>query len=200
MKQYHADSILDALKGSEGERNAALRFIYKESMMKQTVVQWICRNGGSKEEAEECFQDALVIFDRNVRNGKFSDHGSWQAYLFGITRYCWLERLRRRKPASLELLSIHLNGLAEHSFEKQVIEEERTGLLKQAIETLRGRCKQILILYKSGVSHEEIAQEMGFSNSEAAKKECYRCRLRFRKFLMQRPGLLKLIKDSFGND
>ena len=195
MTQMTAEELLLSLCGTAAERSLALRSIYADTALRQKVGKWVGGHGGSKEEAEENFQDALVIFDRNIRLGKFTGAGTWEGYFFGIARFCWLERLRHRKPATTELLPVHLDNKIE-SFELRFMEEERKAVLRQALENMGGRCNEILTPYKSGISYQEMAEQLGLSSADMAKKECYRCRQRFREYLLQRPELLKYLKDD----
>ncbi len=195
MKQMNAEELLRSLQGTEPERTLALRSIYADRVLRNKVESWVLNHGGSKEEAQEIFQDCLVIFDRNVRSKKYAGTGTWEGYFFGIARYCWLQRRRQHKPATTELLPLHLNETTK-SFEIQFMEEERKAVLRKALENMGGRCNEILTLYKSGISYQEMAGQLGLSNADMAKKECYRCRLRFREYLLQRPELLKYLKDD----
>lgn len=198
MNQISAAELTAWLCGSEAQRRQGLKRIYDDAEVRRKLAQWVQEHGGSKEEAEEVFQDALVIFDRNVRLGKFEGTGTWQGYFFGIARHAWLERCRRRKLPVTELLPAHLTEEAE-SFEHRFMEEERKTILRQALEAMGGRCKHILALYKISISYEEIAQQLGMSSADMAKKECYRCRQRFRNFLLQHPDLLDELKDDATN-
>jgi RNA polymerase sigma factor (sigma-70 family) len=199
MPPASAEELLKLLRGKDAERTLALRAIYGDVALRQKLAAWVRQHGGSNEEAEENFQDTLVIFDRNVRLNKYAGTGEWRAYFFGIARFCWFERSRRKKPAAVELQPAHLEEPAE-SFEQHFIAEERKTLLRQALETMGGRCKDILTLYKSGLSYEEMAPKVGMSSADMAKKECYRCRQRFREFLLRRPALLKQLKNDATDD
>ncbi|MBK8568208.1 MAG: sigma-70 family RNA polymerase sigma factor [Saprospiraceae bacterium] len=199
MKQKSIEELIRSMQGTEAERTLALRSIYANAELRDKVENWVLGHGGSREEAQENFQDALVIFDRNVRSNKYEGTGTWEGYFFGIARFCWFERRRRLKPATTELLPVHLDKKAE-SFEVQFMEEERKEVLRQALENMGGRCKEILTLYKSGISYQEMAEHLGMSSAEMAKKECYRCRQRFREYLLQRPDLLKYLKDDSTDD
>ena len=54
------------------------------------------------------------------------------------------------------------------------------------------RCRDLLRLYQLDHSMEEIARMMQYSNADVAKKEAYRCRMRFRELLENNPAFAAL--------
>ena len=65
--------------------------------------------------------------------------------------------------------------------------------MEKALDNIGVRCKKILRLKQLDHSLDEIANEVGLSSASMAKKEAYRCRIRFRKFLDDNPDWKDLI-------
>ena len=53
------------------------------------------QDGGTRDDAKDIFQDALIIFHRKVRSEEFVLTCAVSTYLFSICRNLWREELRR---------------------------------------------------------------------------------------------------------
>ena len=73
------------------------------------------------------------------------------------------------------------------------MEGEKRHFLDEALKQVGDRCRQILKLYSLRYSMEEIAQQVGLSSADMAKKENYRCRLKLKAFFDNNPGWLNLV-------
>ncbi len=57
----------------------------------------------------------------------------------------------------------------------RLLDEERRDVLGQLLNTIGERCRKILELWKLSYSMEEIAEQLGFSSADMARKAKYRC-------------------------
>lgn len=154
---------------------------------------FILNHGGKDEDCEDIFQEAFIIFDRNIRQGKYRGESSLSTYFMGIVRLLWLSTQRRKIP------NFGLNELGnEKSFDNieiEIIKEEEKKVLYDALGLLGEKCKDLLLLTGITTSNEEIAQIRGYSSNEMAKKEVYRCREKFRNFIKEHPYLDNFLKS-----
>lgn len=186
--------MLQALLGTEKQRNMAMFFLYKHSGCREWVLQHVCMEGGDKPAGEDVFQEVLIVFDRNIREGQFHGNSSMKTYFLGIAKQFWFNQ-KRRKQAVLDGREFSGSASAD-SPESKVLEQERVSLINQIMEALGEQCKRILALYKLSLSNEEIAQELNLSSPKLAKKYAYRCREKFRKYVLARKDIMDYLNLS----
>jgi RNA polymerase sigma factor (sigma-70 family) len=179
------ESLLAAIQGGGQAREEALRRIYLLPGLRETVARFVLDNGGSRSDAQDVFQEAFVLFDRNLREGRFEGKSALATYFAGIAKWRWVT-LRRQQGRYTELSPTQFDGEVE-SPENETLRAEHRDLLTQAMGQIGERCRELLRRYQLDYSMEEIAREMGYANAETAKKEAYRCRLRLREHLENNP-------------
>lgn len=167
------------------DREKALFHVFETLGWRSAVIAWIVQNGGNEQDGEDAAQETLVNFDRNIRQDVFKGNSTLKTYFMAIAKFYWYKKLRSRKPLE-ELLPQHYEASTD-SVEDRSIGEEKKRYLDQALGKIGSRCKEILKLAGLDFSMEEIAKTVGLSSAAMAKKEAYRCRMRFREFLEANP-------------
>lgn len=179
------ESLLAAIQGGGQAREEALRRIYLLPGLRETVARFVLDNGGNRSDAQDVFQEAFILFDRNLRERRFEGKSALATYFVAIAKWRWVT-LRRHQGRYTELSPAQFDGEVE-SPENETLRAEHRDLLTQAMGQIGERCRELLRRYQLDYSMEEIAREMGYANSETAKKEAYRCRLRLREHLENHP-------------
>ena len=178
--------ILIALKQVGAVREKTLEQIYKDEKLRKTVVAYVLHNGGTPQDAEDVFQDTLVLFDRQIRDEKFQGQSSWATYFVGIAKWRWVSLRRKFGRDSFEL-KIEYHDSPVESVEARVIEGEKRTVIDAVLSQIGTRCQQVLTYYKLSHSMEEIAELMNLSSPEMAKKVAYECRKKFKEFVLNNP-------------
>lgn len=185
--------ILEAIK--QGDDDRVLEQLYHGLYPK--VEHFIIQNSGSSEEAADIFQDAVLVFYKQVKKEKFNEAYTISGFIFTVSRNLWYNRVKRRNR------NITLNEETHDLPEDQnamddLITEEREANINQLLQYLEERCRTILIyaiFYK--MSMKTICQKLGFRSEDVAKTKHYKCKQKLLKFLNQNPSLKNLI---FYND
>lgn len=185
------EAIVSGIRSGAAARDRALRCLFLDRRLKGFIFGFVQKQGGNAQDAEDIFQDAIIILERQVREGSYRGAGSLGGYIQGIARKLWLRR-RSKNNRVQELQPGQEDGM-EQSPEAQFIAEERQRVIDEVLDKIGQRCKQILTLYKLKHSMEEIAEAMGFAGKDVAKNEAYQCRKRFRNFVNSRPDYLDLL-------
>ena len=185
------ETLANAIRNGGPQREAALQVIYQKPGLRETVIRFVQDQGGNREDALDVFQETLLLFDRNLREGRFEGRSSLTTYFVGIAKWNWLAQ-RRKRGRQTELLPDHYDGMVE-SPESDILQAEHRGWLEAALGRIGERCRELLRLYQLDYSMEEIAQTMRYANPDVAKKEAYRCRMRFRELLEQFPQWNELL-------
>ena len=179
------ESLLTAIQSGGQAREEALRHMYLLPGLRETVMRFVLDNGGNRSDAQDVFQEALVLFDRNLREGRFEGKSALATYFVAIAKWRWVT-LRRQQGRYQELSPAQYDGEVE-SVEAETLRSEQRELLTEAMSQIGERCRELLRLYQLDYAMEEIATKMGYSGADVAKKEAYRCRLRLREHLENHP-------------
>lgn len=183
--------LLAAIKQGNLDRDAALQRIYQDTKLKRSVIAYVTAHNGNVQDAEDVFQDSLILFDRQIREDKFQGQSSWSTYFVGIAKWRWLS-LQRKFGRNTELKSEHYDAHIE-SVEARAIENEKRDLIDEILSKIGNRCQTILKLYKLSYSMDEIASELGLSSPEMAKKNAYECRKKFKTYLTGNTEYLNIL-------
>jgi len=149
----------------------ALIILYKHLPM---VRKLVCTNGGTKEDAEDIFQEALIILCRKIKTGNFILTAKLSTYLFSVCRFLWNDQQRKQKIAVSDDNTDEI-PLADNL--PELIEQEKKAILaERALQVLGERCKELLLLfYHSSMKLKDIAVQMGYSSENTVKNQKYKC-------------------------
>lgn len=130
------------------------------------VKKYITANSGSADDAQDMFQDALVILCRKVNAQDFVLTAPLKTYLFSIVKNCWLQQLKQRRNAAL-ITELPANDESE---------EAAFMLAQAAFNSLGEKCRSLLTMfYFEKKSYQAIAETLGFGDDKTAKNQKYRC-------------------------
>jgi RNA polymerase sigma factor (sigma-70 family) len=146
------------------------------------VLKYILQHGGSHQDAQDVFQESIVILDKSIREGRFEGRSTVTTYFVGIAKWHWVT-LRRQRGRLTNYEAKEEESLTDGP-DVQVIQAEEREMLQNALNQLGGRCKELLTYYQLDYSMQEIAVNMQYENADVAKKEAYRCRNRLREVLV----------------
>lgn len=141
------------------------------------AIRKMVRNaGGNNQDAEDIFQEALIILCRKIRSGNFTLTARLSTWLYSVCRYLWKDELKKRNrqvPGDPEDL---LPPAEEAVIEAIVESEQHIRLAEKVLDELGDRCRELLILYyNSGLKLKDIASKMGYSSEATAKNQKYKC-------------------------
>jgi len=162
--------ILEAIRN--GSDHAAFVALYTHL---PKVAHLVRQNSGSKDDAKDLFQDALVIFHRKVRGEGFTLSSSISTFLFAVCRNLWREELRRRNRT---LTNWKLEDAADEPADLTALlaREGEYSVAEKALKSLGEKCLDVLKRFY--VLHEPlqaIAKTLGFAGEGAAKTRKYKC-------------------------
>ncbi|MBK7937420.1 MAG: sigma-70 family RNA polymerase sigma factor [Lewinellaceae bacterium] len=179
------ETLLSAIRSGGQARENALRYLYLLPGLRETVARFVLDNGGNRSDAQDVFQEAFVLLDRNLREGRFEGKSALTTYFVAIAKWRWVT-LRRQQGRYTEISPAQYDGAVE-SPEAETLRAEHRELLAGAMGQIGERCRELLRLYQLDYSMEEIAGKMGYSGADTAKKEAFRCRMRLREVLENDP-------------
>lgn len=82
---------------------------------------YILKNGGTNEDANDVFQDALVVLYKKLQLPDFKLTASINTYLHAVAQNIWMQELRRQKRIPIEKSSV-----MKTEFEYRLFEQKET--------------------------------------------------------------------------
>ncbi len=147
------------------QREAFFMRLYKKAF--PIVARYIARMGGTLEEAQDIFQDTLVIYYEKITSGDTEIIVSENAYLFGIAKNLWLRRHRDGSKYQL------LNDL---EIEDVPDEKLATGKILYFLETAGKKCMELLkAYYYDLLPVSTVTPLFGYSSTHSATVAKYKC-------------------------
>jgi len=187
---YEDKVIIQAIK--DGRDDHVLSVLYKKVYAK--VKNLILKNNGTIEEAEDVFQDAVIVFYRYVKTGKFKEENDIDGFIYGVSKNLFAKVvLKKKKKEGLDQMD--QIPAADDNVLDDMITREKETIIQNLMEQLGERCKEMLthaIFYK--LSMKEICEKMGFANENAAKTANYKCKQRLIKMVKDNPSLIEIFK------
>lgn len=183
-------AIQSGIQGTAAERDHALKQFFRQHRdLQGQIIHYVASNGGNEQDGEDVFQDTVVLFDRNIRSGRFEGKSSLATFFFSIAKFHWIGK--RRRARKTEELPERRENESDQGPDIHYLDEEKKSILNKALAQIGEKCQKLLSLYKLDYSMEEIAESMEISSAAMAKKDAYRCRMKLREYLTQRPQLLR---------
>ena len=140
------------------------------------IKKLVLKNNGSTADAEDVFQDALIILIKKVQANNFVLTSSLNTYLYSICRFVWNDELKKKSKTIQVDIEKNNSYLKEDIFENSYRDEIENKLAEKAFTMLGDRCKQLLLLfYFKKESLKDIAATLKFSSEKVAKNQKYRC-------------------------
>ena len=156
-----------------GNPDKALAALYKHFPM---IRKMVLSNGGNQQDAEDIFQESLIILCRKVKDPGFHLTALLSTYLYSVSRFLWKDELKRRKPFTQVNLDTGFDEMEEKEIENMVDQESRAKLAEKILDEMGERCRELLFLfYKTGLKLKDIASKMGYSSESVAKNQKYKC-------------------------
>jgi len=173
-------SILERVRQRD---EATLAGIYKE--VYPMVLKYITLNSGSKEDAQDIFQDAFYLLIKKSEQADFMLTSQVSTFLVGISRNLWLKKITQKGiDKSVYQAEIHIDESSETELEEQNL--ARVRHMNFALTNLGEPCKTILVnYYFLKQTMQEIAATFHYTNAENAKNQKYKCLQRLKKLVIK---------------
>lgn len=175
--------------------NETIKAIYRAHFGK--LSWYIENNSGSRQDAEDVFQEVVVSFIDLVQKDKFRGESSVGTFLFSLNRFTWLNELKKRGRATAR----------EEKFEKGqerveldtshfIAEREGKNEVLRIVEELGETCKKILLLfYYENLSMKEILEATDYENEQVVRNKKYKCLKQLEQMINENPNLKQTLKN-----
>ncbi|MFN0212660.1 MAG: RNA polymerase sigma factor [Saprospiraceae bacterium] len=190
----HDSELLEALQGSDSEREHALQHFFENPRLLPWVLRHVRLQGGSEQDGKDVFEESFLIFERQVRMGHFRGESTLETYFHGIARWQWLAFRRKNRPTTDFETQLEMPS-EDCSPEKILISEERRVILSGLMAQVGERCQKLLGLFQLNYSMREIREQMGFASDQVAANEVHGCREKLKKIIQKHPESLDALQN-----
>ncbi|GAA4037049.1 hypothetical protein GCM10022409_22460 [Hymenobacter glaciei] len=176
------DALIAAIRGGD-ER--ALAHLYR--LHWPMVSHFVLQNSGSEDDAQDVYQEGVMVFYEKVRNGSLELSCQIKTYLYAVCRRLWLKRLTSKSRFGVRLLDDeehgpYLNTGAEEDVLAAEEQDRRFATMSDALNSLGEPCKSLLEgFYLLDKSMQDLTAEFGYTNADNAKNQKYKCLVRLKK-------------------
>jgi len=182
VKHFTAEEILDGIRD---KNNDILTFVYKEYY--PFIKKYILNNNGNKQDAEDIFQETIVMIYRKVEEGQFSLDCSLKTYIYSVCRILWLKELEMRKLLRKDNLEPKKMDELDVEYLPEDSDLEKKNLIQEHVLRLDENCRQILTLFYDGASMEEITEIIGTKSTLYTKFIKFKCKEKLIESLKKDP-------------
>jgi RNA polymerase sigma factor (sigma-70 family) len=180
-KSGQDQDLIDGILRGDGR---ILDNIYKDYY--PMVWNFIRTHGGEEEEAQDVFQEALMVIYDKSKQHDFELSCKLKTYLYSICRRLWLKQLQRNGRYNAPLESVEELVPVEDDIEMHKWRDVQFTKMEEALSQLGEPCQSILKdFYIANLSMQDIAVKFGYTNPENAKNQKYKCLQRLKKLFFE---------------
>ncbi len=186
---------LDIIQSIQQGRNSlVLKELYRSPLKK--VRQYILSNNGQIEDANDLFQEAVIVLFTQARAPGFELKQSLEGFIFTIVKNRWIDQKRRKESQNTSLSDKQLEIDANEKAPLELlIDQEKTSHMQSIFRKLGDNCQKILnYSLVEKLKMDEIAKKMGLKNANVTKSTHYRCKQHLAKLIKSDHTLMQLFK------
>lgn len=170
--------ILDELKT---ESNGTYRELYASYY--DDVKRFIIKHQGTAEDAEDIFQETMILLVEKLRRDNFAVTASLKTYIIAIAKYLWFRQYKNAKRQHTILPEAAANLYGDIS---AAVENEKTfwEKIQAAMTRITGHCNKLLHeMFFMGKKAGDIQKEYGYSSVHNAQNQKHKCISQIKKAL-----------------
>ncbi|MFT5858184.1 MAG: RNA polymerase sigma factor (sigma-70 family) [Flavobacteriaceae bacterium] len=149
-----------------------------DDLLKDLYTKWpdvkllMKKIGCSNSDAEDLFQEALLIFMRKMEDPTFELTVAPFHYVKNTCKLLWYNQARKEKKLPKSDLPEEVAQQDDDWFQNELLLQK----VEKAISEIGQKCQDLLkLFYGLGQSMVDIAKKLGFRNDNVAKAQKYRC-------------------------
>jgi RNA polymerase sigma factor (sigma-70 family) len=186
--------IIASLKQRK-EEDGAIRALYRAYY--EMLGHYVVQNGGSRDDAADTFQEAIIAFVQVVKAGRFRGESSIKTFLYALNRNIWLNELKKRNRAEKrEVLYEKEKPVNDVSIDRVIEFRQAQKQLMQTLDLLGETCKKVLLLYYyENLSMREILANLDYDNEQVVRNKKYKCLKKLEELLAANSSLAAQLKS-----
>lgn len=194
MQEYTANNIIQGIKDRDTK---VLDFIYNNFF--DQIKVFIMKNHGTEKDAQDIYQDAILVIYLKARKNSLTLSSSFNTYLYSVCRLLWLKQLeQKRQHQTIVEDTVFLE--LDDSYIDILEVNKRYKLYQDHFNKLSFNCRKVLRLFLAGIPLKEIALILGLKSEQHVKKRKHQCKERLVSRIKSDPKFkYNTIKQSESN-
>lgn len=179
-------SDTEIIEGIAQGDNRYINKIYKAFY--PSIAHMIVNNNGTDDEAKDIFQEAVMVLYDKITQQKFELNSKLSTFLYAVSRRLWLKQLSRKgHPRNTSDISDFEDILhVEEDIQQHQEIENKFDQMNEAMTQLGEPCQTLLKdFYIKNLSMQDITDKFGYTNSDNAKTQKYKCLQRLKKIFFR---------------
>jgi RNA polymerase sigma factor (sigma-70 family) len=193
--QHDSDEVIITLLTGRGAAvNDGVRQLYRRYY--SVLSQYVLKNTGSQQDAEDVFQEVIIAFVNIVRSGKFRGESAIQTFLYSLNKNIWLNELRRKaREGKREMQYESVTEKDRPDIHAALEYQQSTRQLISVIGQLGEACKKILLMfYYDNSSIRQILDNTNYENEQVVRNKKSRCLKRLEQLVHNDQQLYQQLK------
>lgn len=182
-KDYSNEEIL---VGIQEENPEVFRYIQFKTF--PVIYKFIKQNKGTKENADEIFQDALIVVFKKNTKGSLQLRCKFTTYFIGICKTIWKYNYKNGNPLVIDAVDVVED---EKEIEDLYKESKEFQLYRKCFKQLKDRQQKILLASLSNKPYKELFMDFGFKSTDVFKTEVNRIKKRLIENIVSDPNFKK---------
>jgi RNA polymerase sigma factor (sigma-70 family) len=164
--------------------NAAYKLLY--SFYYPTIENFVKRNSGTAADAQDVFQETIIVLLDKVPKEDFMLTSSIKTYIVAVAQNIWLKRLREAKRLTRIETDYDLEDMSLAEWEQKEESRAKRNTLQRVFQKISRHCLIFLTkTFLTGASREMLVAEMGYRNTHTFDNQKYKCLEQARKTIDQ---------------
>jgi RNA polymerase sigma factor (sigma-70 family) len=196
FRKGFTDSGLIQVLRSDANPDEAIRHLYRTQY--NLTAAYIKKNSGTEEDAEDIFQEVVMVFIEILKKDKFRGESSVSTFLYALTRNIWLNELKKRGKSKLrdEIFEKGKDAI-DMDVSHFIVNREVKAELMQLVDKLGETCKKILLaFYFENSTMKEILTRLDYENEQVVRNKKYKCLKQLEQMMTGQPEFAKHLKSA----
>ncbi len=191
MKEYYSDEQL--IHGLRTRDNQVLTNLLKEYYPK--IEKYITKNKGTKQEADDVFQETIKIMFKVVRNKNFKPKKTFNAYITTLYQNIWKNEVKQKSDHTTSDIFPETLEYEETDTNEEIKQEKLRKLASEEYQKLDKEQRTLLDMYYfKKKTMAEIAYKMDYKNTDSAKTLKHNAIIKLKEKI-KATALYKRLKD-----
>ena len=139
------------------------------------ILSFVRLNKGTKEDAEEIFQNAIFQIIVRAKTKGLHIESSLHGYIFIVCRNLWFQELKTRNKKVRNLQNFQHSSNTKKEM-LNILYQERWDLFEEKIKLLSFNCREILKDFFKKVPYSKIVEKFNYSSENTAFQRVFKCK------------------------
>lgn len=150
------------------------------------ILQFILNNNGDEDDAKDVYQEGIIVLYNKIKSGNFELSSKLKTYIYSVCRRIWLKKLSQQSKKSGDVTDFDDLISVEEDVEQHEEKDKQFDKMQSALLHLGEPCKTIIQdFYINNLSMQDICEKFGYTNTDNAKTQKYKCLQRLKKLFFQ---------------